>query len=126
MTALGSFKGSAEAKWLESNSYKYGFVLRYPNGKTNITGISYEPWHFRYVGKTYAKILTDNKLTLEEWIKKGKQGALYQSPDGKTHYFVVISSSLKAEALNELISTSEIKKYYISPAWVAYDLVIPE
>lgn len=126
VTALGSFKGSPEAKWLENNSYKYGYVVRYPDGKTNITGISYEPWHLRYVGKHYAKVLKDNKLTLEEWINKGKKGTLYQGADGKKHYFVVLSPSLKSEVLNDIIATSEIKKYYISPEWVAYDMVIPK
>lgn len=39
-----------EAEWLNEEAYKYGFILRYPDGKTNITGIKYEPWHYRYVG----------------------------------------------------------------------------
>ncbi|AMP21048.1 hypothetical protein AZF37_07620 [endosymbiont 'TC1' of Trimyema compressum] len=38
------------AKWLKDNSYKYGFILRYPKGKEDITGVIFEPWHFRYVG----------------------------------------------------------------------------
>ena len=42
-------------QWLKENSYKYGFILRYPNGKEDITKITYEPWHFRYVGKKAAK-----------------------------------------------------------------------
>lgn len=126
VTSLGSFKGSPEAKWLESHAYQYGFVVRYPDGKTGITGISYEPWHLRYVGKTYAKLLKEKKLTLEEWIAKGKQGVLYKGLDGKDHYFLVLSTALKSEVLNDVIATSEIKKYYISPEWVAYDMVIPE
>lgn len=55
--------------WLASNSYKYGFILRYPENKTNITGIKYEPWHFRYVGKDHAKKMFDEKLVLEEYIE---------------------------------------------------------
>ena len=55
-----------EIKWLKSNSYKYGYILRYPFGKENITGFNYEMWHYRYVGKYLANYLYNNKLTLEE------------------------------------------------------------
>ena len=55
-------------KWLLSNSWKYGFVLRYPNDKSEITGISYEPWHYRYVGKEAAKKIFDEKICLEEYL----------------------------------------------------------
>lgn len=56
--------------WLKDNSYKYGFILRYPSGKENITGKSYEPWHFTYVGKKYAKIMHDENLCMEEYYDK--------------------------------------------------------
>ena len=46
----------------------YGFILRYPKDKTNITGIIYEPWHFRYVGVEAAKYIMSNNLTLEEYF----------------------------------------------------------
>lgn len=52
---------------------KYGFILRYPEGKEEITGYSYEPWHFRYVGSSeIAKSLMDNNITLEEYLKEQK------------------------------------------------------
>ena len=57
-----------EAKWLAENCYKYGFILRYPNGKTDITGIIYEPWHYRYVGVEDAKKITETGVTLEEYL----------------------------------------------------------
>lgn len=53
--------------WLAENSYKYGFILRYPKGKEDITGIDYEPWHFRYVGVDAATVITENEITLEEF-----------------------------------------------------------
>ncbi|MEG0457351.1 MAG: M15 family metallopeptidase [Oscillospiraceae bacterium] len=56
--------------WLASNSYKYGFILRYPNNKTKITGTIYEPWHFRFVGKQAAQEIFESGLTLEEYIEK--------------------------------------------------------
>ncbi|RGD75110.1 M15 family metallopeptidase [Anaerofustis stercorihominis] len=63
--------GSTDAgKWLEDNCYKNGFIIRFPKGKEKITGYSYEPWHVRYVGKTLAKVLHDNKLTLEEYFEE--------------------------------------------------------
>lgn len=54
-------------KWLVEHAHEYGFVLRYPAGKEEITGIFYEPWHFRYVGKEVAVFLRENELTLEEF-----------------------------------------------------------
>lgn len=57
-------------KWLLENSWKYGFILRYPKDKTDITKISYEPWHYRYVGKKAAKEIFDAKICLEEYLKK--------------------------------------------------------
>lgn len=63
--------GDTEAgKWLAENSYHYGFILRYPKDKEEITGIEYEPWHFRYVGKEAAKEMTEKKLTLEEYVEQ--------------------------------------------------------
>lgn len=61
---------TAEAKWLAKNCYKYGFILRYPPEKTNITGIIYEPWHYRYVGKEHAKKITELGVTLEEYLQE--------------------------------------------------------
>jgi D-alanyl-D-alanine carboxypeptidase len=61
---------TAEAKWLKENCYKYGFILRYPPGKEAITGISYEPWHYRYVGVEDATRITELGLTLEEYLEE--------------------------------------------------------
>lgn len=57
-----------EAKWLMANCHRYGFILRYPNGKTELTGIIYEPWHYRYVGVELATYLTEEGLCLEEYL----------------------------------------------------------
>ncbi|MDR0904756.1 MAG: M15 family metallopeptidase [Oscillospiraceae bacterium] len=62
--------GSAEGQWLAENAWKYGFILRYPPDKIDITGISYEPWHFRYVGTEAAKYMFENGLCLEEYVDK--------------------------------------------------------
>ena len=65
-----TFNDSAEAKWLANNCYKYGFILRYPKGKEDITGYKYESWHFRYVGVDLATKLYNNGnwITLEEYF----------------------------------------------------------
>lgn len=69
----------------------YGLILRYPKGKEEITGYNYEPWHYRYVGKTTAKIITDNNLTLEEYNNLyNKSGILLvNKPKGITSRDVV-------------------------------------
>ena len=63
------FENTAEGKWLAANAYKYGFIMRYPKGKEEITGYAYEPWHFRYVGKDSAKEIHDAgaNMTFEEY-----------------------------------------------------------
>ncbi len=63
-----SFEDTDVGKWLKENSWKYGFILRFPKGKENITGVIYEPWHFRYVGKEAAKEITERGICLEEYL----------------------------------------------------------
>jgi D-alanyl-D-alanine carboxypeptidase len=60
---------TATGKWLFKHAHAYGFVLRYPNGKTRITGYHYEPWHYRYIGKTDAMKFKGNSMTLEEYLR---------------------------------------------------------
>jgi D-alanyl-D-alanine carboxypeptidase len=60
------FGDTAAGKWLAENSCRYGFILRYPEGKEYVTGIEYEPWHFRYVGVDAATVITEKEITLEE------------------------------------------------------------
>ena len=61
------FGDTKAGKWLAANSCRFGFILRYPEGKENITGIEYEPWHFRYVGKAAAPVIMEQGITLEEF-----------------------------------------------------------
>ena len=62
------FADTPEAKWLATNAYQYGFIVRYQQGKQPITGYVYEPWHLRYVGKDLAKAVYDSGQTLEEFF----------------------------------------------------------
>lgn len=65
-----SFEETEEFNWMQENAYKYGFILRFPKDKVNITGYQYESWHYRYVGKEAAKYIHNHDLTLEEYYVK--------------------------------------------------------
>ena len=62
------FADTAAFRWLCENAEQYGFILRYPKGKQDVTGIIFEPWHFRYVGVEIATYIMENSLTLEEYL----------------------------------------------------------
>jgi len=62
------FADTEEAKWLADHAAKYGFIIRYPKGKEQITGYKYEPWHIRYVGKKAAMEMAERGITLEEYL----------------------------------------------------------
>lgn len=63
-----AFEDTPEGIWLKENSAEYGFILRYPKDKTDITGYIYEPWHFRYVGLAHAQEIYGRDITLEEYL----------------------------------------------------------
>ncbi|MEK4760146.1 VanY-A/VanY-F/VanY-M family D-Ala-D-Ala carboxypeptidase [Viridibacillus sp. FSL E2-0187] len=84
-----------EGKWIEQEVWKYGFVLRYPKNKTNITGIQYEPWHIRYVGLPHSAIMHKKKLTLEEYLDFLKENK---------------EISINAEGKDYMVSYYEISK----------------
>ena len=62
------FENTPHYRWLIKNSWKYGFILRYPKDKTKITGFTFEPWHYRYVGQNLAEKVYKSGLTLEEYL----------------------------------------------------------
>lgn len=72
-TITDGFADTEEGKWVGDNCWRYGFILRYPKGKSEITGYKYEPWHMRYVGKELAKKMYNGGdwLTLEEYFGVG-------------------------------------------------------
>lgn len=65
------FAYTNEYEWVKENAYNYGFIIRYPENKEDITKYIYESWHLRYVGKDVAKYIYDNNLTLEEYLALG-------------------------------------------------------
>jgi D-alanyl-D-alanine carboxypeptidase len=81
------FGNTPRGIWFADNSYRFGLILRYPKGAESITGINYEPWHFRYVGEVHAHIMQQCKLVFEEYIQLiQEQGSLYFEKDGINYY----------------------------------------
>ena len=70
--ASQAFANTPEYTWLYENCYKFGFILRYPKDKQEITGIMFEPWHYRYVGRYHAEKIMKEGLCLEEYVEKWK------------------------------------------------------
>lgn len=62
------FDRTPEFQWLSENAHKFGYILRYPKGKEDITGIQYEPWHYRYVGLPHSVNIHNKNITLEEYL----------------------------------------------------------
>ncbi len=69
-TITMSFESTPAFDWLIEHCAEYGFILRFPKDKEEITGVTYEPWHYRYVGKEHAKIIMDRGLCLEEYLQE--------------------------------------------------------
>ena len=65
---LEDWATTPEGAWLFENAWHYGFVMSYPKGKDNLSCYTYEPWHYRYVGRDIAKAVRDSGLTLREWL----------------------------------------------------------
>ncbi|MBR5319350.1 MAG: M15 family metallopeptidase [Peptococcaceae bacterium] len=70
---------TAEQQWLMEHCWEYGFILRYPKDKSDITGIIYEPWHYRYVGHEVAQYIHENGLCLEEYWQQVEEQDLRQA-----------------------------------------------
>jgi len=67
--SLRTFQGTGTTAWFAQNSYRFGFILRFPEDKVEITGTNYEPWHFRYIGLPHSYFMFMNNLCLEEYIE---------------------------------------------------------
>jgi len=80
---------SAQGRWLADNSYRYGLILRYPQGSEHITGAPLEPWHFRYVGKPHAYFMRQHNLLLEEYLQHIQaQGSFSFEKNGITYHIL--------------------------------------
>jgi zinc D-Ala-D-Ala carboxypeptidase len=87
-----------EGKWIEENAWKYGFILRYPKDKTEVTGIQYEPWHIRYVGLPHSAIMKEKGFVLEEYLQYLQdERSITASYDGKTYTITYYPASEAAQ-----------------------------
>ena len=83
----GGMAGSEEARWLAENAPQFGLILRYPADKQDITEVSYEPWHFRYVGRVHAWFMAERGFVLEEYIDYLQAQGGYQTVlEGRQYY----------------------------------------
>ncbi|MEX1104345.1 MAG: M15 family metallopeptidase [Dehalococcoidia bacterium] len=69
---LDAFEGTAEAEWVAANSWRYGFIVSYPEGNEDVTGYAYEPWHMRYVGDDTAQQVRESGKTLHEYLLESR------------------------------------------------------
>ncbi|MFB9329968.1 M15 family metallopeptidase [Paenibacillus aurantiacus] len=91
-STLGEMGGSPEGKWLIRHAAEHGFILRYPKDKTEVTGIQYEPWHFRYVGLPHSLIMAENNLALEEYTAYlRKKGGIRTDAGGERYEIQVVA-----------------------------------
>ncbi len=93
-----SFGKTKFAKWLADNASKYGFIIRYPDGMQEITGISYEPWHLRFVGETMAEAIDDMDACMETFYQTLKAQRIMQVGDDALIVYVPAGASAKVSA----------------------------
>ncbi len=85
-SGLTKMDRAPEGKWIEKNAWKYGFILRYPTDKMDVTGIQYEPWHIRYAGLSHSAIMQETDLALEEYLDYLKEEeSISASIDGEKY-----------------------------------------
>ena len=112
---------SPEGEWLAANSYRYGLILRYPEWATHITGIAFEPWHFRYVGRLHAYFITRNNLVLEEYIAKIiDYGHISFEKNGQTYHVMHQApqdGTISVPYDMEFLASSDNKGGFIIMAW---------
>ena len=104
---------------LENTAADFGFILRYPKGKEDITGIKYEYWHFRYVGKPHSSYISSKNLSLEEYLKRVKKDEIRFNYDGK-NYLVY------AEKKSERIKIPKDYSYSVSNSNTGYYIITVE
>ena len=108
-STLMKMESAPEGKWMAENAWKYGFILRYPKDKTNITGIEFEPWHFRYVGLPHSAIMKEKNFVLEEYIDYLKKEKAVKTTIGEIEYYITyhpVSETL--EIVEPILSQYEI------------------
>ncbi len=102
-----SFGDTSAGLWLRNNSYKYGFILRYDSDKKHITGINYEPWHFRYVGYPHSEIMFKNGFSLEEYTDYvASSGDFVYFADSGEEYRITHRAEENTEGIDNILGSS--------------------
>lgn len=114
-------QNTPQAQWMAQNAWQYGLIVRYEAGKEGITGISYEPWHFRYIGKVHAWYCTQHQLSLEEYIAFLKKSGGYSTTLNRTSYTISYETAkngqLKVPTTGHYNISSDNTGGYIVTAW---------
>ena len=109
------FIDTEAGKWIKKNCYKYGFVVRYPKAKEEMTGIGYEPWHIRYVGRPHSDIMYVNNWCLEEYIAALENNGMITWADGETIWQIYYTENENAVYSNVVdISNSNTGGYVVT------------
>jgi len=108
-STMMKMENAPEGKWMAENAWKFGFILRYPRDKTDITGIEYEPWHFRYVGLPHSALMKEKDFVLEEYIDYLKKEKNVMTTVGEIDYYISYHPvSDKLEIVEPILSQYEI------------------
>jgi D-alanyl-D-alanine carboxypeptidase len=100
-----SFYQTPEAQWMEANCNIYGFILRYPSDKEDITQVPYEPWHLRYVGREIASYVTANNLTLEEFTEQWQeQMEAFVAAGGNVEQQMLLEATRRANGVESTVT----------------------
>jgi D-alanyl-D-alanine carboxypeptidase len=110
--AGAGFLKSDAGKFVNEHCHEYGFIIRYPKGKEDVTGFPYEPWHIRYVGQPHARYITLNHLTLEEYIERLEPGGFYRY-DGYVVSRQTGPDLLVPECASEITVSEDNTGYYV-------------
>lgn len=86
---IRNFGSTAQGRWMEDNSWRFGYIIRYPKDKTEITQITYEPWHVRYVGSGHSELVKSRGLCLEEYVEYLKSNRLVYFEDSRGDSYVI-------------------------------------
>lgn len=100
--------------WIKENSYKYGFVVRYPKGKEKYTKINYEPWHIRYVGHPYADIIYKNNWCLEEFIAYMKKNTITWQDPYNIWYLYFVKEPIETNDENTTVNFTNSGGYIVT------------
>ncbi|WP_379152569.1 D-alanyl-D-alanine carboxypeptidase family protein [Paenibacillus sp. sgz5001063] len=98
-SSQGEIAHSPEGEWLQANAWHYGFILRYPADKTNITGIQYEAWHFRYVGLPHSLLMKEKHQVLEEYLADLKKRKRLQVMVDNRKYLILYVPGLELDSV---------------------------